>query len=143
MKKCGGFVDFVEFNTRPGPFRNWGRVPSVPLLSDDVSRVVVPGFGVASLECRRCWFPSAAASSLFLGPFVGGFNDIIFWFTKKSMSAYDFAQQNHIFPANDKNTARDVSVFVANVDSLDGLVEDQVRKLVNASQVTDECSSVS
>lgn len=67
---------------------------------------------------------------------------MLLWAVRKRY-AYYLAQQNNILPANDKYSSRNVSVFVANVDPFNGLVEHQIRKLVNASQVADKSSPVS
>lgn len=56
--------------------------------------------------------------------------------------SYDFAQQHDILATNNENTARDVSVLVADVNALDRLVQHQIGELVDAAQVADESATV-
>lgn len=56
---------------------------------------------------------------------------------------YNFPKQHNIFTSNDEYAARNVAVLGANVYSFDGLVQHQIRKLIHASQITNQRSAIS
>uniref|UniRef100_A0A6B0UC49 Putative secreted protein n=1 Tax=Ixodes ricinus TaxID=34613 RepID=A0A6B0UC49_IXORI len=54
----------------------------------------------------------------------------------------DLAEEHDVVAPHDENAPGDISVLLAHVDALDGLVQDQVGELVDAPQVADQGASV-
>lgn len=59
-----------------------------------------------------------------------------------SVATYNFTKKNHIFASYYENATRNITVVGANMNAFDRFVQHQIGELVNASQVSDQCSSI-